>query len=99
MIQIIRQVCQNAGCHPKDLVVEWTPARGARVIGTNAQGVKTYMNVPARLDHIAQAIWLCANGQEHLYARMQQQQAEIDAKAKEWLPPPTRPHPHRPPGS
>jgi hypothetical protein len=39
----------------------------------------------ARLDLLAQAIWLCANGQEHLYSRMQQQQAAIDAKVKEWL--------------
>ena len=85
MIQIIRQLCQKAGCEPKDLVVEWTPARGACLIGTNAQGEKTYLNVFARLDHIAQAIWLCANGQEHLYPRIQKQQTALDARVKEWL--------------
>ena len=43
MIQIVRQLCQKAGCEPKDLVMEWTPARGACLIGTNAQGEKTYL--------------------------------------------------------
>jgi hypothetical protein len=85
MIQIIRQLCQKAGCEPKDLVVEWTPARGACLIGTNAHGEKTYLNVLARLDHIAQAIWLCANGQEHLYPQIQEQQTALDARVKEWL--------------
>jgi hypothetical protein len=85
MIQIIRELCQKAGCQPKDLVVEWTAARGACLIGTNAQGEKTYLNVLARLDHIAQAIWLCANGQENLYPQIQEQQAALDAQVKEWL--------------
>jgi hypothetical protein len=85
MIQIIRQVCKQAGCQPKDLIVEWTPAQGCRVIGTNPQGVKTYLNVLARLDHIARAIWLCAKGQEHLYPELQRQQAAIDAKVQKWL--------------
>jgi hypothetical protein len=43
------------------------------------------MSVLARLDRIAQAIWLCANGQEDLYPQIQQQQTEIDAKIREWL--------------
>ena len=45
----------------------------------------TYRYIQARLDQIAQAIWLCANGQEHMYSRMQRQQAAINAKVKEWL--------------
>jgi hypothetical protein len=83
MIKIIRQVCKKAGCEPKDLIVEWTPAKGARLVGISADGTKTYLNVLARLDHIAQAIYLCANGQEHLYPKLQQQQAEVEAKLKE----------------
>jgi len=85
MIQIIRQVCQRAGCQPRDLVVEWTPSGGVRVIGTNPQGVKTYLNVLCRLDDIAHAIWLCANGQEHLYPEIQRERAAIEAKVNEWL--------------
>ena len=85
MIHIIRQLCQDAGCQAKDLVVEWNPAKGSRVIGTNTRGERTYVNIFARLDHIAQAIWLCASGQEYLYPQMQKQQAAIDAKVKEWL--------------
>ncbi|HEX4120041.1 MAG TPA: hypothetical protein VH619_05375 [Verrucomicrobiae bacterium] len=85
MIKIIRQVCKKAGCQPKDLIVEWTPAKGARLIGTSPNGAKTYLNVLARLDHIAQAIYLCANNQEHLYPRIQQQQAEMDARLKECM--------------
>jgi hypothetical protein len=85
MIQIIRKLCKNAGCQPKDLVVEWTPTQGVRVIGTNSQGVKTAINVLARLDHVAQAVWLCVNGQEHLYPQIQQQQAAIDIRVKEWM--------------
>jgi hypothetical protein len=76
MIQIIHQFCQNAGCQPKDLIVEWTPARGACLIGINAKGVKTCLAVLASPDQIAKAIWLCANGQEHLYSQLQQQQSE-----------------------
>lgn len=85
MIQIIRQLCQRAGCDAKDLAVEWTPTRGVRLIATNAEGKKTYLNVLARPDHIAQAIYLCANGQEHLYPRIQQQQEAIDSQLREWL--------------
>jgi hypothetical protein len=84
MIQIIHQLCQDAECQPQDLAVEWTPAGGARLVATNPKGAKRYLNVMARLDHIAQAICLCANGQEHLYPRIQQQQAVIDAHVKEW---------------
>lgn len=83
MIKIIRQVCKKAGCEPKDLVVEWTPTKGARLVGTSPDGAKTYLNVLARLDHIAQAIYLCVNGQEHLYPKYQQQQAEAEARLKE----------------
>jgi hypothetical protein len=83
MIKIIRQVCKKAGCEPKDLIVEWTPAKGARLVAICPDGTKTSLNVLARLDHIAQAIYLCANGQEHLYPKLRQQQAEVDAKLKE----------------
>ena len=85
MIELIRQLCRKAGCQPKDLVVEWTPGGGSRVVATNSQGVRSYLHVLARLDHIAQAVWLCANGQEHLYSEVRQKQAAIDAKVKEWL--------------
>jgi hypothetical protein len=85
MIQIIRQFCRSAGCQPQDIVVEWTPSRGACLIGTSSEGLKTSLNVLARLDHIAQAIWLCANGQDHLYPRIQQQQAAIDEQVKKWV--------------
>ena len=85
MIHIIHQICQNAGCQAKDLVIEWNPARGARIIGTNSRGERTYLNIQARLDHIAQAIWLCASGQEDLYPQMRRQQEAVDAKVKEWL--------------
>jgi hypothetical protein len=83
MIKIIRQVCKKAGCEPKDLIIEWTPTKGARLVGTSPDGAKTYLNVLARLDHIAQAIYLCVNGQEHLYPKYQQQQAEAEARLKE----------------
>lgn len=55
------------------------------MIGVNAQGVTTFLNISARLDYITRAICLCADGQEHLYAQMQQRQALINAKVKEWL--------------
>jgi hypothetical protein len=85
MIKIIRQICQKAGCQPKDLVVEWTPSNGARLVGTNSRGERIYLNVVCRLEHIAHAIYLCANGQEHLYPQVQKQQEAIEAKLKEWL--------------
>ena len=85
MIQIIRQFCQNTGCQPKDLVVEWTLERGACLIGTNSEGVKTSLAILARPDHIAQAVWLCANGQEHLYSQIQEQSSEIYGQVREWL--------------
>ena len=85
MIQIIRQVCQKAGCQPKDLMVEWTPGNGVRLIGANSQGEKICLNILCRLEHLAHAVYLCANGQEHLYPRIQQEQASIDASFKEWL--------------
>jgi hypothetical protein len=84
MIQMIRLICRNAGCQPKDLIVEWSPTTGARVIVTNRQGVKSSVKVPVRLDQIAQAIWLCANGQEELYPHLQQQQMAFDSATKEW---------------
>jgi hypothetical protein len=84
MIQMIRLICRNAGCEPKDLIVEWSPTTGARVIVTNRQGVKSSVKVPVRLDQIAQAIWLCANGHEQLYPHIQQQQMAIDSSTKEW---------------
>ncbi|HZM02876.1 MAG TPA: hypothetical protein VFC44_07615 [Candidatus Saccharimonadales bacterium] len=83
MIQIIRQVCQKAGCQPKDLVLEWSPKNGTRLIGANPQSVKIYVNVLCPLEHIAHAIYLCVNGQEDLYPQFQQQQAAIAAKPKE----------------
>lgn len=85
MIQIIRQFCQNTGCHPKDLTVEWTLERGACLVGTNPQGVRTSLAILARPDHIAQAVWLCANGQEHLYPQVQEQSSEAYGQVKEWL--------------
>jgi hypothetical protein len=84
MIQMIRLICRNAGCEPKDLIVEWSPTTGARVVVTNRQGVRSFVKVPVRLDQIAQAIWLCANGQEELYPQAQQQQMAIDSTTKEW---------------
>jgi hypothetical protein len=84
MIQMIRLICRNAGCEAKDLVVEWSATAGARIIVTNRQGVKSTVKVPVRLDQIAQAIWLCANGQEELYPHAQQQQMAIDSATNAW---------------